>query len=256
MDLIITPVWSGPSVINIGSQIALGLLIAFFESGKFNTPYSKFSKGGTINMRLAAILVYFSPIVAYTASYIQASSPKSPYHVALLAGFTLHFGKRCLESLFLHKFSRRVGLPVIAVVGFAYTSVAVLAGQLHNAKVPEVYGYAFGPSLLLAGAAVMFFGELLNFYHHYLLAKLRRGQEREYRVPQGGLFRYVACPHYLAEIVAWFGYALMSRHLEMYGVVFIFTCYLAARSRKTSQWYQKNVPGYPADRRSLVPYLF
>jgi hypothetical protein len=32
--------------------------------------------------------------------------------------------------------------------------------------------------------------------------------------------------------------------------------YLGARSRSTLRWYQQNLPGWPPDRRALVPYLF
>lgn len=257
MDFIITPAWNAQSILGIASQISLGLGFAYFETtGKFNIPYSKFNKGGSINIRLAAFLVYFFPLLTYAAFYLQAGAPRSPYHLALLAAFVLHFAKRCLESLFLHRFSKNIGLPVLIVVSLAYTSVAAQAGRIHNMETPEGAGYALASPLLIIGALIMGLGESANLYHHYLLAHLRKDGEKGYRVPEGGLFRYVACPHYLAEIISWFGYALMSRQLGLYGTLFVFTCYLAARSRRTSAWYKENVAGYPAGRRSLVPGLF
>jgi very-long-chain enoyl-CoA reductase len=100
-------------------------------------------------------------------------------------------------------------------------------------------------------------GQALNFYHHLLLARLRpAGDGGGYRIPQGGLFSLVACPHYLAEIVSWIGYAVMAGLPTAWGNVFIVTLYLGARSRATLRWYRDKLPGWPAGRRALIPFVF
>jgi hypothetical protein len=64
---------------------------------------------------------------------------------------------------------------------------------------------------------VFAFGELLNGYHHWLLARLRPPGVRTYGVPRGGLFSRVASPHYLGEILSFVGYAMMSDLLPLWG---------------------------------------
>merc|ERR1719382_2177292 len=68
---------------------------------------------------------------------------------------------------------------------------------------------------LALGAAVWFIGTLGNFYHHWLLMRLRSNSNAadqfKYKVPRGGLFPYVCCPHYLTELISWPG----TEHLAM-----------------------------------------
>lgn len=258
MDTIITPVWNEQSAFSIIFKVALGLMLFYLESsGKFNLPYSKFRRGGSINARIATFLIYFFPIPVYIFTFVQAGSPDSLYHRILFGAFVFHFTKRCLECLFLHSFSKPMGWPVIVMVGMAYSSIGSLAGDLHNRVTTLQMGQMMsGGWLLFVGLGIMLVSEAVNFYHHLLLARLRKPGDGNYSVPMGGLFQYVACPHYLAEITAWLGYAIMSRYLDVYGIVFIFLCYLSARSRRTTKWYAENVPGYPANRRSLIPGIF
>ncbi len=99
-------------------------------------------------------------------------------------------------------------------------------------------------------------GQALNFYHHLILARLRKSGDTGYHVPERGLFAQVACPHYLFEIVAWLGFAIMSGHIIVFSLVFIMICYLTTRSKNTLIWYRENIPSYPADRKAIVPKVF
>lgn len=236
-------------------QAAAGLLLFFLEyTGKFNIPYSKFRRGGGLNPRVAMLLIYASPIPVYLF-YYWLYGPLSLYHVVLFYAFVFHFGKRCMESLFLHRYSKPMSWTPVLIVGFAYMNVGGLAGAVHG-KILAPAGENISHSILFAVGLVVFAaGEVLNFYHHILLSRLRKPGDTSYAVPSGGLFNLVASPHYLAELIAWTGYAMMSRFLAMYGILFIFICYLTARAVRTSAWYRENVPGYPTDRKAILPFL-
>ncbi len=67
---------------------------------------------------------------------------------------------------------------------------------------------------------VFFAGNALQCHSHWILARLRatiagkRGDHLQttadgYAVPEGGAFTLVSCPHYLGEIVIYFGLALI-----------------------------------------------
>ena len=50
---------------------------------------------------------------------------------------------------------------------------------------------------VILGMIVFVIGELICYYHHALLAGLRSpGKSNVYVTPQGGLFKFVVCPHY------------------------------------------------------------
>ena len=76
------------------------------------------------------------------------------------------------------------------------------------------------------GVALFLLGITGNFYHHCLLSRLRGKDDKGYKIPKGGLFRFVICPHYLFEIIEFVGVAFISQtiytslrlHLGLYGV--------------------------------------
>ena len=112
---------------------------------------------------------------------------------------------------------------------------------------------------LIAGAAIFLSGKRSTSTTTccWPACARRGGAGQGYRVPQGGLFRWVACPHYLGEIISWVGYAVMAGLPPAWGNAVVVVVYLGARSRSTLRWYQQNLPGVArAERRALVPFLF
>nr|PVC50925.1 hypothetical protein MACL_00001903 [Theileria orientalis] len=94
---------------------------------------------------------------------------------------------------FLHVVGYLFGLWYFYSLIFSYYVATALA--LNN---PSSY-YPFGYSVLLNC-----FAQFLQFYSHVKLSELRRDvkdETRVYKVPTAGPFKYILCPHYLAEIL-------------------------------------------------------
>ena len=91
--------------------------------------------------------------------------------------------------------------------------------------------------------------------HHRILANLRVAGEKGYVLPTQGLFRYVACPHYLGEILAWCGYALIFHHFAAFAVTLAMTAYLFGRSHNTVKWYRERMEP-PANWRRVIPFIY
>jgi very-long-chain enoyl-CoA reductase len=98
-------------------------------------------------------------------------------------------------------------------------------------------------------------GTFINGYHHVLLANLRTRGSNEYVIPRGGLFNVIVCPHYLGELLAWLGIALVSRQVAMYIWFFGETAYLLVRSHNTLKWYRAKFPQMAGSVRGLLPGL-
>ncbi|MBA0725564.1 hypothetical protein Golax_022143 [Gossypium laxum] len=81
---------------------------------------------------------------------------------------------------------------IIILVGYFFVSLSLIYTQTFNQGLSE-------PSIDLKYLGVVLFliGISGNFYHHYLLSKLRTKGDKEYKIPKGGLFELVICPHYL-----------------------------------------------------------
>jgi very-long-chain enoyl-CoA reductase len=51
------------------------------------------------------------------------------------------------------------------------------------------------------GFILFFIGEYINYYHHLILSQLRQDGSKKYKIPMGGLFEYMWCPHYVSRMI-------------------------------------------------------
>ncbi|TGL58111.1 DUF1295 domain-containing protein [Leptospira ognonensis] len=242
------------------AQAAIYILFGFFvfyleSSGKFNLPYSKFASNRGISPKVGMFFIYFIPILGYVSTIGKLSS-LSPYHLLLLFVFVFHFGKRCLEVIFLHQFSGKIGLIGVIIITFAYTNIGILLGKNHE-QMQFLSEVSPTSTFSILGIIIFFFGQAGNLYHHILLRRLRNSRgDKNYLIPNSGLFQLVVCPHYFFELISWLGIAILSRHWETYVVFFVMTCYLSGRSARTRDWYREKFSDFPSNRKRIVPFVF
>jgi hypothetical protein len=140
-------------------------------------------------------------------------------------------------------------VPIALLYGGAAASSAFF--QVNTSGQPTT-----NPTFML-GLVVFGLGELLNGYHHWLLARLRPPGVHTYVVPRGGLFGWVASPHYLGEILSFVGYAMMSDLLPVWGNALVVSAYLSSRANSTLKWYRREMPlRIPSGWRRLVPFAY
>lgn len=108
----------------------------------------------------------------------------------------------------------------------------------------------------LAGLALFVGGMALNWQSDQILIHLRAPGETGYKVPRGGAFRWVSSPNLLGEIIEWAGFAIMAWCLPAVAFVVWTLANLVPRAIRNHRWYHDKFPGYPPERRALVPYLF
>jgi very-long-chain enoyl-CoA reductase len=140
------------------------------------------------------------------------------------------------------------GLLTTILIASFYSTAAYFIGWLNANPIPAVDIW------FVLGIALFLFGIIANFYHHKLLADLRKNS-LDYFIPKGGLFERVVCPHYLFEILTWLGIALLSRHLAAWLVLLFVINYLSARSIRTLKWYHDKFPEFPKDRKAILPFV-
>ncbi|GMI41463.1 hypothetical protein TeGR_g5045, partial [Tetraparma gracilis] len=224
------------------------------ETSASPTPYSKFAAGSAEALPLpvpsrAGMLLIYSPALLAASLYLSSPLASTPLPPALLAA---HFGKRVLETLFLHRYSGTVPLPVAGFVGGYYAFVAYVCAEASLQA-------AATPAMRVAGAALFAVGSAGNLYHHHLLASLRSPKAKsaaskaKYVLPTGGLFEYVAAPHYLFELLAWLGLSLTVHHAHVYGVLASMTSYLAGRAVSQNRWNREKFGEEWGGRRNLIP---
>jgi len=210
-----------PSPLVAALTAACAATLAVLSLSEFlggNIAYSKFvSAGAGARLLLppsrAGMLVIYAPaLAAALASFAVPGAVEGARAGLLRAAVAAHFLKRVLEVLFVHRYSESMPLGTALLISSCYlfNAVAMIYVQRLSRGLPEP-----AVDLLCPGVLVFAVGAAGNFYHHLLLSRLRAGGggggDKVYKIPRGGLFELVACPHYLFEIVAFFGFAMISQ---------------------------------------------
>lgn len=159
-----------------------------------------------------------------------------------------------MQVLFLHKYSGSMGLESAITIVLSYTlsTATMIYAQYLSRDFPN-------PSIDLkyVGFGLFLVGIIGNFYHHFILANLRKDGDKEYKIPQGGLFDLVICPHYLFEIFGYVGISCISQTLYAFAFTLGTIVYLTGRSYAAREWYiSKFGDKFPKHIKALIPYVF
>ena len=117
-----------PTPLNIFLYLAFTALAAgmgpFDYFGAMPMRYSKFRGEKGIASRAGMFFLYFVPLLAALGFCLPYLTHLSLVQAILLLALLLHYAKRCLEVLFLHKYSGPMDvLTTLSIAGF-YTLVA------------------------------------------------------------------------------------------------------------------------------------
>lgn len=265
----------------LGGAIITGLQILNIATAysnernpKSRTQYSKFAKNDKSNSNdasmktrissQAGMMIIYTPallisvlVTTYGDNNVIMPLPTSSPAATLCF---LHFAKRCLETLLLHKYSGYVELALSSIIGISYMLMCILTCSVAEKHPSEI--------LNLVGTGLFTVGIVGNFYHHYLLTKLRPSVhhpylltkvrvKKQYVAPKGGLFDYVAAPHYLFELVIWLGISIVASHGNVY-LIFLGMCsYLGGRAAAHNEFNRQAFPeDWPDSRKNILPFIF
>jgi 3-oxo-5-alpha-steroid 4-dehydrogenase 1 len=119
-------------------------------------------------------------------------------------------------------------------------------------------GYSFSWAVTFRigiGLVVFISGFVINQYHDKLLIDLRKSSANGYKIPYGGLFKYVSCPNFLGEIIEWGGFAILVWSLP--GLSFFIWTFvnLVPRALAHHKWYKSHFDQYPEKRKAVLPFI-
>jgi 3-oxo-5-alpha-steroid 4-dehydrogenase 3 len=169
-----------------------------------------------------------------------------------------------------------------APAALAAAAAAASAGGRSVSVGADAVAAAVGAALRAAsagqavGGALFAGGNALQLHSHAALARLGAGSAAgrgkaasggggggggagAYRLPRGGLFELVACPHYTAECLIYAGLALLVGRggaPAACAVAAWVGLNLALAAGATHAWYRARFPGYPRHRRALIPFIY
>jgi 3-oxo-5-alpha-steroid 4-dehydrogenase 1 len=107
-----------------------------------------------------------------------------------------------------------------------------------------------------AGIALFIAGFILNRQADGTLRRLREIGGPDYKIPYGGLYRWISCPNYLGEIVIWAGWAIATWSLPGLAFAVWTAANLIPRARSNHRWYREQFADYPPERKALIPGIW
>jgi len=224
-------------------------------------PYGRHGEGKAwgpaVPARLAWILMESPSVISFAACY--ALAPRPPWADAPLVVFLVLWQLHYAHRAFVFPFRLRRGAPMPAVVMASGCAFTALNGYL-NGRGLTAFGHGYGAAWLAdprfwAGTLLFAAGYSINHHADRILLDLRRPGETGYKIPRGGLYRWISCPNYFGEIIEWTGWAVATWSLP--GVVFVIwtIANLFPRALAHHRWYLAKFPDYPKERRALVPFV-
>ena len=171
--------------------------------------------------------------------------------LVFLAMWLIHYGNRG----FLFPLRMRVARGdqgsfslMVITVGWMVTS---LHGYFHASYFTR-FGTQYTTDWLrdprfLCGFVIYYSCFALNLQSDAIIRRLRTREEidagiKNYRIPEGGLFRWVTSPSYLTELGAWAGFALCTWSLAGVFIFVISLGNLVPRAFATQRWYRDALP--------------
>lgn len=228
-------------------------VLLFFVSA----PYGRHSRrgwGATVNPRIGWIIMEAPALALFGICFAMGGRTDSVVAWVFLLLWEAHYVHRALIYPFQLR-GRNGDMPLAVVsMGVFFNGV--------NAYLNGRYLFAFSPAYpeswlldarFIAGVALFVVGYIVNRHADWTLRRLRSPGESTYRIPRGGLYRWVSCPNYLGEITIWAGWALATWSLPGLAFAVWTVANLAPRARAHHRWYIERFPEYPPARKALLP---
>lgn len=234
--------------------------ITFIASFFYTTPYGRFK---TTKSR-----VEFPPVIGWLLL-------ESPCLFAASLTFFLSGGNTTalVPLVFIciwqaHYFYRSVIFPLRVSKGSKPVALSGIAfGVVFNSVNGFLNGYAFAHAehlldstwlttpYFLLGIGLMVLGLSINIHADNVLRNLRKPGETGYKIPQGGLYRFISVPNYCGEIIEWAGLALAACTPASLAFLLFTIANLFPRALAHHRWYQKTFPDYPKNRKAIIPFI-
>lgn len=110
---------------------------------------------------------------------------------------------------------------------------------------------------VVLGLGLFILGARINHQSDAILMSLRSDpNDKSYKVPHGGMYRYISCPNYFGELLEWSGFAIATGSVAGWAFVAYTAANLVPRALTHHRWYLEKFPDYPKERRVILPYIW
>ena len=226
---------------------------------KVKQPYGRHTKnnwGPMINNRLGWLLMELPALLVFAWFLSFTSDWHNKIILVAASLWGLHYIHRSI--IFPFRLNTKGKKMPLAIMGSAILFNFVngfINGYWLAYFAPEVGNNFFTDVRIMIGTAIFILGFVINQYHDKLLIQLRKGKGTGYKIPYGGLFKYVSCPNFLGEIITWLGFFIVTMGLPAFAFLVWTMVNLIPRALDHHKWYKSEFANYPINRKAVFPYL-
>ncbi|EDW74846.1 uncharacterized protein Dwil_GK15900 [Drosophila willistoni] len=222
--------------------------------------------GPQIAWKTVFVAEYAGPLIVYLIFYLRpefiygkkaGKSISLTTHIAAVC-YILHYVKRLLETIFVHRFSHAT-MPLRNL----FKNCSYYWGFTVCVSYQVNHPFYSSPGMSTVWLALGSFAlcEQGNLSIHLALRNLRPPgtSVRKIPVPDHNpltkLFNLVSCPNYTYEIGTWLSFSVMTSCTAAYLFAFVGTLQMIIWSMAKQRKYLKEFKDYPQQRRCIFPYV-
>jgi len=207
---------------------------------------------------LVYLWFYSRPWLAYGDLDPATTSPLSLTANIAAGAWVLHYAKRLLETMFVHRFSNST-MPIMNLFkncGYYWGFAAYVGYHINHPLYTSP-----SPAQVNAFLGCFLGAELGNFSIHILLRNLRPAGSKTRKIPVPDwnpftkLFNFVSCPNYTYEILAWVSFTLMTKCAPA-GIFTLAGAYqMIVWALGKHRNYRAEFKDYPKRRKAVIPFI-
>jgi protein-S-isoprenylcysteine O-methyltransferase Ste14 len=234
--------------------------ITFISLFFITAPYGRYTRSGfgpQVSRKTGWILMELPSATLVALFFITSDQPISIAQLSFLFLWHLHYWHRTFIFPFrMRGANKRITFTPI-ILGMIFNS--------GNAYLNGRYLFSFGPGYpdtwlqdprFIIGICLFFIGFVINKHSDTILRNLRQPNDTGYKIPQGGMYRFISCPNYFGEIIEWLGWALATWSLAGLSFAVFTMANLVPRAWSHHCWYKNEFSNYPTNRKAILPYIF
>ena len=239
---------------------AIGL-ITFISLFFITAPYGRHAKKGwgpMIPNTPAWVMMEVPASLLFLFYFLNPQRSMTPVLTAFFVIWQIHYFHRSFIFPFQLRAKEMMPLSII-FFGFLFNTV--------NTYIQGMWLYTFSPETMytvswfsdprfILGVIIFAAGFIINKHADAVLRGLWDPEHPGYKIPYGGLYKYISCPNYLGEMLTWIGWALATWSFAGLYFALWTIANLGPRALSNHRWYREHFPEYPVERKALVPFIF
>jgi steroid 5-alpha reductase family enzyme len=168
--------------------------------------------------------------------------------------FAMQYYQRAFVYGYLMSPKSVTTIPVVlSAIGFNLVNGFLQCGGITQFDPP---GSSFQGPRFWIGIFIWAAGSISNIHCDHLLRSLRKPGESGYKIPYGGMFKYVSAANYFCESVMWFGWAIACSNNSGWLFLFMTISNLFPRALSQHKFYLETFKEYKGlNRKAYLPLI-